>query len=626
MSPDAPSPSAKSLKPQRLLACLLCTQRKVKFPERELLERVRRYEDLLRRNNIAFEPLHRDTAGDKEPSAADSGQDSDLEHKETSKPDQASLLAPGKIIGNYDVKYVLLKNFRDPNNDGDSSDDDIREIAIKKAWERSLDSDDLLLFGSSRMTTSLSSLHPEPAQIFRLWQIYLDNVDPLLKVTHTPSLQGRLVEAASKVSDISPTTEALMFSIYCTSIGSLTVEACQAMFSTPKDDLLMRYQSGCRQALSNCSFLRSSDRDSLTALYMYLISVRPSTSPQSLSAVLGIAIRIAQRMGIHMESALAKCAVVEAEMRRRLWWSLVLFDTRIGEIANSRPIMLDPTWDCKTPLNVNDTDLRPEMKGSPAAQRSPTEALFAVVRGKLGDFVRHSEFHLDFTNPALKPIVQHLQNRSAPEDTQLAKFEQLIEDQYLKYCDQDNPIHFMTTWSTRAFLAKFRLLEHHARHSRSKVRQTETQHDAATSYALRMLECATKIMTSPLTTRFQWMNQSHFPFPAFIQIVQDLRRRPVSNQARQAWETMSEAYEAWFDPQYRPTSPFFQIFSKIVLQAWEASEAASKCLGATLLPPRIISLIRLTLEQAAARDVRFANVEQTNVSMAMGGTKSRRLC
>lgn len=33
-------------------------RRRRRFPERELLQRLRRYEDLLRRNNIQFEPLH----------------------------------------------------------------------------------------------------------------------------------------------------------------------------------------------------------------------------------------------------------------------------------------------------------------------------------------------------------------------------------------------------------------------------------------------------------------------------------------------------------------------------------------------------------------------------------------
>lgn len=322
-------------------------------------------------------------------------------------------------------------------------------------------------------------------------------------------------------------------------------------------------------------------------------------------------------MGIHSESALAKCTAVEAEMRRRLWWSLVLFDTRIGEIAGSKTATLDPTWDCKIPLNVNDSDLRPEMKRPPAIQGKSTEAIFAVVRSELGEFIRHTVFHLDFTNPALKLIVKNLQNDLAPEDGELVKLEEMIEDQYLKFCDQENPIHFMTMWTTRAYLAKCRLLEHHSRYSSSSVRQTEAQRDAATSHALRILECDTKIMTSPITKGFLWLNHSHFPFPAYIQIVQDLRKRTNSEQARQAWEVMSDNYEAWFNSQSGDDSPFFQIFTKIVLQAWEAYEVASKQLGETLTPSRIVLSIRHKMAQRTRQEPN-TDTEQPNIMMHVG--------
>ena len=345
--------------------------------------------------------------------------------------------------------------------------------------------------------------------------------------------------------------------------------------------------------------------------------MRHSTVPQSLSSMLGVAIRIAQRMGIHSESDLAKCTAVEAEMRRRLWWSLVLFDSRIGEIANSKITTLDPTWDCKIPLNVNDSDLRPEMKAPPAMQGKSTEALFTVVRSELGEFIRHTGFHLDFTSPALKPIAKHLPSGPAPEGGELTKLEEMIEDQYLKSCDQENPIHFMTIWTTRAYLSKCRLLEHHSRHSSPAVRRTKAERDAATSHALRTLECDTKIMTSSLTKGFLWLNQSYFPFPAYIQIVQDLRRRPISEQARQAWEIMSDNYEAWFDSQLNDDSPFLKIFTKMVLQAWEASEAAFEQLGETLATPRIVSSVRHTLAQNA-RHAQDTNTEQPNINMDMG--------
>lgn len=307
-------------------------------------------------------------------------------------------------------------------------------------------------------------------------------------------------------------------------------------------------------------------------------------------------------------------------MRRRLWWSLVLFDTRIGEIASSKTATLDPTWDCKIPLNVNDSDLRQGMKGPPAIQGVSTEALFAVVRSELGEFIRHTEFHLNFTSPALKLIAKHNQNGSISEDAELVNLEEMIESRYLNFCDQENPIHFMTIWTTRAYVAKCRLLEHHSRYFDSTESLTEAQRDAATSHALRMLECDTKLMTSPLTKGFLWLNHFHFPFPAYIQIVQDLKTRPYNEQSRQAWEIMSDNYDAWFDSQFREDSSFFRNFTKLILQAWEGFEAAFAQLGETLSLPKVVSSIKDALAHGA-QHVPNSEEEQSSVTVGMGPNK-----
>ena len=329
--------------------------------------------------------------------------------------------------------------------------------------------------------------------------------------------------------------------------------------------------------------------------------------------MLGVAIRIAQRMGIHSEPALAKCTPLEAEMRRRLWWSLMLFDTRVSEVASFRTVTLDPTWDCKVPLNVNDSDLRPEMKEPPPMQERSSEAVFTVVRCELSDFIRHTTCHLDFTSPALKPIARHLHDNPSLEGDELVKLERVIEDQHLKFCDQDNPIHFMTIWTARACLAKCRLLEHHSRFLGSDVCRTDAQRDAATSHALRFLECDTKIMASPLTKGFRWLHEFYFPFPAYIQIVQDLRRRPMSNHTHRAWETLSDNHDAWYT-HHKDCGAFFQIFAKIVLDAWKAFEIASTPLGSALTPPRIVSSIRHALVQTMRRAPN-TNTGQANFSM-----------
>lgn len=153
----------------------------------------------------------------------------------------------------------------------DSCGNILRETELKTAWDSLYDNSDHLLFCSRNTSVDLLPLHPSQIHIFKIWQVYLDNFDPLLKVTHAPTLQARLVDAASDLTKIDPAFEALMFSIYCVSIFSLRMQECEKLFGASREDLLSGYQLGAREALLNCRFMRTGDREVLTALHFYLV-------------------------------------------------------------------------------------------------------------------------------------------------------------------------------------------------------------------------------------------------------------------------------------------------------------------------------------------------------------------
>ncbi|EAW12030.1 Zn(II)2Cys6 transcription factor [Aspergillus clavatus NRRL 1] len=651
-----------SAKPRRVLACVACQQRKIKcdrqspcahcvrsgaqcttavrqrrrrFPERGLLERLRHYETLLRQHHVDFDPLH-------SPPVTGLGSPSGDGKDSPSNDTESEMIIPGtegqpsgeKSVGEgksrpSSVSLISEKWAADPKDEDDNDtednetdsgflhdNDDMRQAVIRKAYDyiSEFQRNDHLLFGLPTGKIDLSASHPDQVQIFRLWQVYLDNVNPLLKVTHTPTLQARIIDAASDIANIHPVLEALMFSIYCVAVLSLREDECNALFKSPKKDLLTKYQAGCQQALRNCGVLRSTDRDSLTALYLYLLSIRPDTDPMSLSSLLGVAIRIAQRMGVHNDFIYGKYSVLDAEMHRRLWWSLILFDSRICEMSDHKTATLAPTWDCRTPLNVNDSELQPEMTTPPASNDRPTESLFAVVRSELADFVRHSAFHLDLTNPSLKPLVTRF--GTSYEAEKFNELERTIEEKYLTFSNLENPLHYMTIWTMRAYLAKNRLLQHYARTSTASVQQTETQRKIAISHALRMLECDTNLMTSPLISGYRWFVHFHFPLPAYIHILQDLKRRPEENDADRAWEVMSNNYEVRFMNSKQDDKPFFVIFSRIVFQAWEARENLARQQQRALVPPRIVSDVKDRVIQMASDFSQSCSMEPTSGSCA----------
>lgn len=90
-------------------ATLAERRRRRRFPERALLERLRKYEDLLRQSNTEFEPLHEHLARDKRSLNAEGCYDSDDEHPDITGPDLSTLSTTAKSDRAHEAKYGLFK-------------------------------------------------------------------------------------------------------------------------------------------------------------------------------------------------------------------------------------------------------------------------------------------------------------------------------------------------------------------------------------------------------------------------------------------------------------------------------------------------------------------------------------
>ncbi|EPE06448.1 zinc c6 transcription factor [Ophiostoma piceae UAMH 11346] len=689
----------------RVLACVMCQQRKVKcnrkfpcnncirvgascvpatqnprrrrrrFPERELLDRVRSYESLLRQHNVRFESLFQKETADGVPVADDAPSPTETRPRtRTQKPRRhdddddtdmnsdgegardaraASVYeatpspAPGTFEkGNEAVQFRDRERHDDNDDDDDdasaSSDDaEIRNHILRGLWQRQLGSTGSLflrrnfnfsLCFSPHQTlaprANLQSLHPGAAQIFLLWQTYLTNVDPLLKITHTPTLQRRIAEAANNLAAIDTSLEALLFSIYCAAVHSMAPSDCKAAFGSSKQDLLAAYHPACEQALLNAGFLRTSERECLSAFFLYMLSLGHHLDPRSTYAMLGVCTRLAKSMRLEQETANARLPPLEGELRRRLWWALVLFDARISELAQSPPV-LDPTWDCRVPTNANDSDFRAEIKECPSdsavqGKSYASEAVFAVVRGELGNAMRYMEYYIALSNPALRHMARRMPSSSSaaaspaaglsPEFAEIEALETLVNDKYLQYCDPDNGLHFMTIWFARGVIAKGRLIKYFAKfsaHDRndksgaasnsastpSSTAQPEAESlkDRAFDDALMVIKSDTMIMTSPLSRSYRWLLHLYFPMPAYIFVTQDLARRISGERAVAAWAAMHAHYEARFTMDDSDVRYMFKMFASTILQAWDHCEERCRAAGEPQPVPEMVLKIKAEL-------------------------------
>lgn len=129
-----------------------------------------------------------------------------------------------------------------------------------------------LLLPSDNLNVSFEDLHPDPVNTFRLWQIFLDRVNPLTKIIHVPTLQPYVMEAANDMKNIPPNYQALLFAVLLMGACSLTEEEHKQMIGKPRDGMIKNLATGLKRALIKFDFVRNYDMAALQSLVLFLVS------------------------------------------------------------------------------------------------------------------------------------------------------------------------------------------------------------------------------------------------------------------------------------------------------------------------------------------------------------------
>lgn len=75
-------------------------------------------------------------------------------------------------------------------------------------------------------------------------------------------------------------------------------------------------------------------------------------------------------------------------MRRRLWYQIMFLDNRVSELSGAGCSLLTYIWTTKPPLNVNDSDLFPEMKEIPRECEGITEMVYVLQRCEVANLIQ----------------------------------------------------------------------------------------------------------------------------------------------------------------------------------------------------------------------------------------------
>ncbi|KIW19358.1 hypothetical protein PV08_03653 [Exophiala spinifera] len=423
----------------------------------------------------------------------------------------------------------------------DLSTTDEEDESNSPVQDRQTGSHQGFLFGYSSIKLDLRELHPSPSQIFILWEVFKENVDPVVRMLHRPTARTILMNAASSLDRVSRPAEALLFSIYYGAVVSMTHEQCRQLLDEDKELLLKRYRFATEQALARADFLNSSSLMCLQAFAFFLVFVRHVDESRSVWALGGLAIHLAQSLGIHRDGTNFGLSPFDTEMRRRLWWHLSLMDNRAAEDHGTDPTFSEQFYDTKLPMNYNDDDIYPGMKEYPPERQTATEMTFCLIRSELSILPRR----LNFTAPGAMPG-QTQEMTLEQKEKMIDECHRHLEEKYLHYCDPNVPIHWVAATVARLILAKMWLSIHHPRSFGSPTGDAllpQEVRDRVFITSVEVLEFTHLLEQNEKTAKWGWFFRTYMQWQSVAFALSEICARPPGPEVDRAWRAVEAVYD-----------------------------------------------------------------------------------
>ncbi|KAI0424388.1 c6 zinc finger domain-containing protein [Xylaria sp. FL1042] len=428
-----------------------------------------------------------------------------------------------------------------------------------------------LLVGGESLLQNPEDLWPEPAQVFQLWQIYLDKVNPLTKIIHVPTLQPHLINATIGSHNVPKNIEALLFSIFLMAVVALNDDECTMMLGYSKVQATQRFSSGAQLSLIRIGFLKTHDLTTLQALVIYQISLQGRYNRHATWIMNGVVVRIAQKMGLHRDGEILGLGPFESEMRRRLWWQIIMLNAKYAMMSGLSHSLLPRNWDSQEPKNLNDADLHPSATQPFQDRNGPTEMVFCLICHRLVKFMNRT--------PLFETMILMGELKSGPHSTpgdeQIKALCRTVEELRIdllgileKYCDPAaGPVHQMAIQMKDYILDKLTDLITRLKKQPEWGSEEQTAKDNAFNIATATLEHCLQNYTSSMNKGFLWWPQLHFQVDIFIFLVGQLCFRTDGKLVEKAWKQVDGIYR--FHPElFNMSNKSYFTLSLYVLKAW----------------------------------------------------------
>ncbi|MCJ1382447.1 hypothetical protein MMC17_005560 [Xylographa soralifera] len=406
--------------------------------------------------------------------------------------------------------------------------------------------------------------HPPPKAASGLWTVYLTNVHPLVKLFFDWDKAPMMNRAANEPASLSPPQEALVFAIYFIAVLSLSDVECKAIFDTSKRSLLLDdFQSSVEAALERVGYASASDLLVLQALYLYVLAMRNRAKPATLFSLMGIAVRIAQRLGLHRDGDLLGLSPMVAEERRRTWWQMQQVEILIALVVGCVPISLNANWDTKMPANLEDSDISPNMRTLPADRPGLTSMSQVLYRYRAGQYVR--------TTAQKGSAWLTSANVSMMEKDALMEYirKELVEN-FLQYCEPVNPMHLYIQIGVQSFLLAAQRSARQPLMANTRISDMSLgDRDDLLRICMKTMEYYILVQTTPAIAHFRWHYEYYFASSALVYVIIEAHHRAATAEAVSLWAIINRVCE--LHPKLMAAGSGLELsaIAHLIIRAWQ---------------------------------------------------------
>lgn len=304
-------------------------------------------------------------------------------------------------------------------------------------------------------------------------------------------------------------------------------------FGTTKSELSLKYRLGLEHALAKADFLNTPNLTLVQAFDIFLALARRHDSPRFVWMMTGLAIRMAQSLGLHRDgSHFPQLTPFEVEMRRRVWWGLCFLDVRSSEDQGMDYTIVPSSFDTKFPLNLHDTDINPETKETPPERECFTTMSISIDMCKICDVTRQ------IMDKARTPTL-HEQRRLVNE------LYGTLERGYLRHSKESdgNITWWVGVTAVRLTMSKMTLfINFPDLFSSASEESTIDARNKLLVAAIEVAEWNHALNAKQEARQWRWIYQTYTHWHAIVLLLIEIARRPLSPLVERAWLALDSSW------------------------------------------------------------------------------------